>query len=179
MSTPYEISRREWIAAGLCVGTLAVLPDGRSVGAKIQKIKGDDMANLTPYLLFQGNCQQAMEFYKDCFGGELRIMKVKDSPAKGWMPAAQHDKVINAQLRSAKVDISASDWLRIDRSAVRGNTVCLYLSCGTLPELKALFEKLSQGADVTDPLKEMFFGTYGALNDQFGVRWMFQTNEKA
>jgi PhnB protein len=179
MSKAHEISRRRWVASGLCAGTLAVLPSSRSAGAKIQKHKGEEMAHLTPYLLFDGTCQQAMEFYKSCFGGELRIMKVKDSPAKERMPAAQHDKVINAQLRSERVDISASDWLRPDRTSVRGNTVCLYLSGGTLPELKALFEKLAQGAEVTDPLKEMFFGIYGALNDKFGVRWMFQTNEKA
>ena len=137
------------------------------------------MAHLTPYLLFQGDCQQAMEFYQSCFGGELRVTKVKDSPAKQWMSAALHDKVVNAQLQSESVDISASDWLRPDRTAVRGNTVCLYLNGGTLPELRALFEKLSQGSEITDPLKEMFFGTYGALNDKFGVRWMFQTNEKS
>ena len=65
-----------------------------------------------------------------------------------------------------------------DRTPIRGNTVCPYLSGGTLQELKALFGKLSEGAQVTDPLSEKFFGTYGALNDRFGVRWMFQTNEK-
>jgi hypothetical protein len=65
------------------------------------------------------------------------------------------------------------------RTPIRGNTVCLYLSGGTLHELKALFEKLSEGADVTEPLKEQFFGTYGALNDKFEVRWMFVTNKKA
>jgi len=44
--------------------------------------------------------------------------------------------------------------------------------------LKALFERLSEGADVTDPLEEKFFGTYGALNDRFGVRWMFHANKQ-
>lgn len=178
MRNAYRISRRRLIASGLCTATLAALPSRSLTGAKMQKIKGDGMPNLTPYLLFAGQCQQAMEFYQSCFGGELRVTKVKDSPAKQWMPAEQHDKVINAQLRSANVDVSASDWLRLDRTPIRGNTVCLYLSGGTLSELKALFEKLSQGADVTDPLKEMFFGTYGALNDKFGVRWMFQTDKK-
>jgi PhnB protein len=43
--------------------------------------------------------------------------------------------------------------------------------------LKTLFEKLSDGAEVTDPLTEQFFGTFGALNDKFGVRWMFQTDK--
>lgn len=137
------------------------------------------MTTLTPYLLFDGNCRQAMGFYKSCFGGELTVTKVKESPVKDQMPAAQQDKIINARLRSGNLEISASDWLRPDQTPVRGNTVCLYLSGGTLQELKVLFERLSQGAEVTDPLRELFFGTYGALNDQFGVRWMFQTNQKA
>jgi len=56
--------------------------------------------------------------------------------------------------------------------------VCLYLSGGKPAELKALFEKLSVGAEVTDSLRREAFGTYGALNDKFGVRWMFQTDQK-
>jgi len=87
--------------------------------------------------------------------------------------------VLNARLQSGGLEISASDWLRPDRTPVRGNTVCLYLSGGTLENLRTVFDRLSEGADVTDPLKQMFFGAYGALNDKFGVRWMFQTNEKA
>ena len=131
------------------------------------------MTTLTPYLLFDGNCYQAMEFYQSCFGGDLTAMKVKDSPAKDQMPAFQLDKTINARLTSGKLEISASDWLRLDRTPIRGNTVCLFLSGGSFQELEALFGKLSVDADVTDPLKEMFFGVYGALNDKFGVRWMF------
>ena len=137
------------------------------------------MTTLTTYLLFDGTCRQAMEFYQSCFGGELALTKVKDSAAKDRMPAFQQDKVLNARLRSGDVDISASDWLRPAQTLVRGNTVCLFLSGGTLRDLKALFEKLSEGAEVTDPLQEQFFGTYGALNDRFGVRWMFHTDAKA
>ena len=47
------------------------------------------MTTLTPYLLFDGTCQKAMEFYKVCIGGELALTKVKDSPAKDHMPAFQ------------------------------------------------------------------------------------------
>lgn len=137
------------------------------------------MTNLTPYLLFDGNCREAMEFYRTCFGGELTVMKVKDSPAKDFMPPVQLNKTIHAHLRSGSVEISASDWLRLDRTRVRGNTVCLYLSGGSFEELKVLFGKLSAGAEVTDPLQEMFFGYYGALNDRFDVRWMFQANKEA
>jgi PhnB protein len=128
---------------------------------------------LTPYLLFDGTCKEAMEFYHACLGGELALTKVKDSPAKDQMPAVNQDKVVNARLLGGKMEISASDWLMLGQTPVRGNTVCLFLNCASARELKALFEKLSAGAEVTDPLRPMFFGTYGALNDRFGVRWMF------
>ena len=137
------------------------------------------MPRLTPYLLFDGNCRQAVEFYQSCCGGELTATTVKDSPVKDLMPAAQQGKILNARLRSGNLEIFASDWLRPDRTPIRGNTVCLYLSGATLQELKTLFAKLSQGGEVTDPLTGQFFDTYGALNDKFGVRWMFQTDEKA
>ena len=115
-----------------------------------------------------------------CFGGNLIATKVKDSPAKDHMPAVQQEKILNAQLKCGNLDISASDWLRPDRTRIRGNTVCLYVSGGTFEDLKALFEKLSERAEVTDPLSEQFFfGTYGPLNDKFGIRWMFHLNKKA
>ena len=131
------------------------------------------MTTLTPYLFFDGNCHQAMEFYKSCFGGKLTVLRVKDSPAKDQMPPLQQDKTLNARLKSGNLEISASDWLRLDQTRIRGNTVCLYLSGGSVNELTSLFNKLSEDGEVTDPLKEMFFGVYGALNDKFGVRWMF------
>lgn len=135
------------------------------------------MTTLTPYLLFDGSCHDAMQFYKSVFGGELTSTKVKDSPAKDHMPAYQQEKTINARLRSDSIELSASDWLMPNRIPVRGNTVCLYLSAGSFEELKNLFAKLSEGADITDSLKETFFGAYGALNDKFGVRWMFQSSK--
>jgi PhnB protein len=173
-----EISRRGLVTATLSTAALASLPAHAAVGDPAPTTKGRLMPNLTSYLLFDGTCKQAMEFYRSCFGGELALTKVKDSPAKDHMPSFQQEKVVNAHLRSANLEISASDWLRPDETRVRGNTVCLYLSGGTFHELKSLFDKLSDEAEVTDPLKQQFFGAYGALNDKFGVRWMFQTNSK-
>jgi PhnB protein len=178
MGRATELSRRRFVGAALSAAVLTALPVRSLADAKMQK-RGNEMTTLTPYLLFDGKCQQAMEFYNSCFGGELTATKVKDSPAKDFMPAFQQEKIVNARLRNGKLEISASDWLRPAQTPIRGNTVCLYLSGGTLEELKTLFEKLSEGAEVTDPLKEQFFGTYGALNDKFGVRWMFQTDKKS
>jgi PhnB protein len=173
MSRANGFSRRQFAASTLSTMALAASPLRSSADTTMQQ-PGDKLTTLTPYLLFDGNCHQAMQFYQSCFGGELTVMKVKDSPVKDQMPAVLLDKTINARLTSGKLEISASDWLRPNQARVRGNTVCLYLSGGKLQELKSLFASLSEGAEVTDPLKEQFFGVYGALNDKFGVRWMFQ-----
>lgn len=135
------------------------------------------MTTLTPYLLFDGTCREAMEFYKSCLGGELTVTLVKDSPAKSQMQEFQQQKVLNARLTVDNLELSASDWLAVNATPLRGNTVCVFLRGGTLQELQAAFDKLAQGAEVTNPLKESGVGAYGALNDKFGVRWMFHTNK--
>lgn len=178
MSKAYKLSRRRLISSGFSTATLAALPRPFIAGAKMQKIQGDKMTRLIPYLLFDGKCREAMEFYKSVFGGELMLTKVKDSPARDQMQAFQQEKVLNAHLQSGGLEISASDWLALNETPIRGNTVCLFLSGGTFQDLKTVFDRLSQGAEVTNPLKEVFFGVYGDLNDRFGVRWMFQTNKK-
>jgi PhnB protein len=176
VSGPPGLTRRQFVAAACSAAGLAVLPKNAIAKTEMPKTRGDAMTTLTPYLLFDGSCHEAMEFYQSVFGGELAAIKVKDSPAKDHMPAFQQNKVLNAHLRSGAVEISASDWLATDATPMRGNTVCLYLSGGTFEELKTLFAKLAESANVTNPLKEQFFGVYGALNDRFGVRWMFVTN---
>src|SRR5580765_3011507 len=146
-----------------------------------EKLKATNMSQpiiLSTYFLLDGRCKEAMEFYKSCFGGDLIMTTVGESPMKGVFPDSMHKRIVNAKLVSGNINISASDWLRPSETPVQGNTVCLYLSGGTYSEIKSLFDKLSSGATITDPLKEESFGVYGALNDKFGLRWMFHTAKK-
>jgi len=134
------------------------------------------MINLTPFLLFDGNCAEAMTFYQSCLGGELALTKVKDSPMKGQTPSEHLNKVIHAHLKSGAIEFSATDWLHPTRTPKQGNTVCLYINGGKYGELKAIFDKLSAGADkqLLDYLRDMPFGSYGHLADKYGVHWFFQ-----
>lgn len=143
----------------------------------IDKEKGSTM-HLSSYLLFDGNCKQAMEFYRSVLGGELTLTTVGESPMKSVFPASMHSRVLNARLKSQLVDLSASDWLRPNQTPVKGNTLCLYLSGGSPAETTTLFRQLSEGADITDPLSDQPYGLYGALNDKFGIRWMFHAEKK-
>ena len=133
------------------------------------------MTNVSIYLLLDGTCQPAMEFYQSVFGGTLTMTKAADTPAKDHLPAHLQQRIIHARLQGANVDISASDWLRPEEIPVQGNKTCLYISGNSYEEVKSLYDKLSVGANITDPLKQEFFGAYGALNDKFGNRWMFHT----
>jgi PhnB protein len=140
--------------------------------------KEDSRIQLSTYLLFGGTCKDAMAFYHAIFGGELTMTSVGDSPMKAAFPVAMHGRIVSARLKSKVVDISASDWLRPNEKRIQGNTVCLYLSGGNADDTKSLFGKLSEGAEVTDPLRDQPFGLYGALNDRFGNRWMFHSEKK-
>ena len=131
------------------------------------------MITLTTYILPDGTCKQVMEFYHSVFGGELTMTTVAESPMKAHFPETLHQRIVNAKLVSQAITISASDWLRPKQTPIQGNTACFYLSGDSSEEIRDLFDKLSEGADVTDPLVEQPFGTYGALTDKFGFRWMF------
>jgi uncharacterized glyoxalase superfamily protein PhnB len=86
----------------------------------------DPTMQLTTYLLFDGDCRSAMEFYHSIFGGELTLTTVGESPMKDAFPVPLHSKVVNARLKSRFADISASDWLRPTGMLVKGNNISIY-----------------------------------------------------
>jgi PhnB protein len=139
------------------------------------------MMNLTPFLLFDGNCAEAMAFYQSCMGGELTITRVGDTPMKGQVPPERHHKVAHANLKSSAMEFSATDWLHPTRTPRQGNTVAMYISGGKYNELRAIFNKLAVGAnkELLDDLRDMPFGSYGHLADKYGVHWFFQGDKAA
>ncbi len=134
------------------------------------------MIHLSPFLLFDGNCAEAMTFYKSCLGGVLHLTKLGDTPMKDQMPPEHHHKIVNAHLKSGAIELTATDWLHPTRIPEQGNTVALYINRGTYSELREIFDKLAVGADnaLLDDLRDMPFGIYGHLADKYGVHWFFQ-----
>lgn len=132
--------------------------------------------DLSPFLLFEGTCAEAMSFYQSCLGGDLEVTLLRDTPMRDQAPAGLHDKVAYAHLASGSIEISATDWQHQTRVPHRGNTVGLYLTGGTYEELKVAFDKLAAGADpeLLDQLRDLPFGTYGHLADRYGVHWFFR-----
>lgn len=137
------------------------------------------MLRAIPFLLFDGNCAEAMTFYHKCIGGELSITRLKDSPMKDLLPEEKHDRVINAQLNNGAVSVSASDWMASPLfEPVQGNTTAIFVIGEGYDELKTVFDKLAEGAgkDRFQELHDLPFGTYGQFYDKYGVQWIFKGN---
>ena len=141
------------------------------------------MLQTTPFLLFDGNCTEAMTFYQQCFGGDLTLFKLGDTPMKDQFPVEKHSRIINARLKSGSIDISATDWMASPTLEPRpGNTFAIYLVGETYDELKSVFDQLAQGADLDKrtfmELREVPFGIYGQLTDKYGVSWILRGEGK-
>ncbi len=134
------------------------------------------MLHCTPFLLFDGNCAEAMTFYHQCLGGELRLTKLGDTPMKDQFPPEKHNRMINANLKSGAIEFSATDWMASpDFDPIQGNTFAIFVAGGTYDELKPVFDKLADGADKKrfQALHDMPFGIYGQFYDRYGVQWIF------
>src|SRR3954463_11263192 len=106
------------------------------------------MLRCTPFLLFDGNCSEAMSFYRECLDGTLMLTKLGDTAMKAQFPTEKHERIINAQLKSGALELSASDWMASPAlEPVLGNMSAVFVMGTAFDELKRVFEKLSVGAD--------------------------------
>ncbi len=130
------------------------------------------MSTLVPYLNFEGNCKEAMKFYKDCLDAQLEIQTVEQSPMADQMPPEMKDFVLHARLEKGNMILMASDAK--DKNMTRGDMLTLMVQCESEEETETYFAKLSEGGRVNMPLAKQFWGaTYGQLTDRYGVLWAF------
>jgi len=139
------------------------------------------MLRCTPFLLFDGNCAEAMTFYHQCLGGDLTLTKLADTPMKDHFPKEKHHRLINANLVSGNFEISATDWMASPQfDPIQGNTIAIFVIGGAYKELKTVFDKLAEGAEKErfQELHDMPFGMYGQFYDKYGVHWIFKGDKK-
>lgn len=131
-------------------------------------------SGVNPCIVFNGNARQALEFYREVFGGELEVGTVADF---GSPESPNADKVMHARLET-HAGYTLMGWdFPDDRPGHPpyhpGNNVAVFIG-GDDDELRGYFEKLSVGGTVTLPLEEQVWGDEaGSLVDQFGISWMF------
>jgi PhnB protein len=126
---------------------------------------------LNPYISFDGTARQAMEFYKDVFGGELRMNTFGEFG--GAQDPGDNDKIMHAQLDTpAGYTLMASDS-PAGMPYNPGNTISVSLSGEDGDALRGYWDKLSDGGNVTMPLEKQMWGDeFGMVVDRFGIAWM-------
>ncbi len=145
------------------------------------------MKSISPYLSFSGNCREAMNFYEKCLGGELTVMTFEGSPVT--VAQEDKDKVMHSSLTlNGETVLMACDCVHIKSSdkgadnqsygqsgsgSVFGD-IALSVDCVDETDIRRNFEAMSEGATVTMPLADQFWGAlFGTLTDKYGVKWMF------
>jgi PhnB protein len=131
-----------------------------------------EMAKIISYLTFNGNCREAMMFYKKCLGGTLTFQTVGESPLSGKMPKRMKDCILHATLKKGSLLLMGSDMVS-EEGLRKGNSVSLSLTCSSEDEINNYYTKLSKGGSANHPLEDNFWGaTFGDLTDKFGNHWL-------
>jgi len=137
-------------------------------------------SNILPYLTFNGNCREAMLFYKDCLGGKLTLQTIGESPMADKLPVKIKQCILHSTLTKDAVVLMASDMVS-EQGLIKGNTVSLSLNCSNEDEIRTCYQKLSTGGQATYPLEDTFWGAlFGGLTDKFGNHWLlnYDKNQK-
>jgi PhnB protein len=134
------------------------------------------MPTINPYLNFNGNTEEAFNFYRSVFGGEFRmVQRFKETPEADKVPPGEKEKIMHISLPVGKANtLMATDTLEsMGQKLTMGNNIQLSIETESEDEANRLFTGLSNGGKVTMQLDKTFWGAYfGMLTDKFGIQWM-------
>jgi len=137
---------------------------------------------VNPYLNFDGQAEEAFDFYKSVFGGEyMAKMKMSEAPDSNKMPKEEQDRIMHISLPNGKDTIlMASDTVpSMGHKLNKGNNNYISLHPDSKDEADRLFNGLSKGGKIEMPMEDQFWGDYfGSFTDKFGVNWMVNYNEQ-
>lgn len=137
------------------------------------------MTQINSYLTFNGNCREAMTFYKECLGGELSFQTVGESPLSEKMPERMKNCILHSTLSKGALVLMGSDLVS-EKGLIQGNSVSLSLNCRSEEEIKDFYAKLSAGGTANHPLEESFWGAlFGDLTDKFGNHWILNCTKNS
>jgi PhnB protein len=139
-------------------------------------MKGDTMKSANPYLNFNGNTEEAFDFYRSVFGGEFQaVVRFKDFGDAMPVPEKERNKIAHVALPLGKHNVlMGTDVLESQGQALRvGNNFYITLEPENAQEAQNLFDKLASGGKIEMPLQQTEWADkFGICADRFGVQWM-------
>lgn len=135
-------------------------------------MKKEGLTSMNPYLTFEGNCRQAMEFYASALGAELSILPFRASPMEKEVPEDDLDKVMHATVSYENLILMASDNMP-GQTVAAGSNVSLSIAATSREEALKFFQNLAKGGRIVMPFEKTFWGAeFGMCIDPFGFHWM-------
>jgi len=132
-------------------------------------------SRLNPYISFDGNAREAMEFYKSVFGGDLTVNTYGEY---GDQSAPNADRIMHSMLETPRGFTLMCADNPPGAEYQPGNNIAMSLSGEDADELKGYWAKLSSGGTVTVPLEKQMWGDeFGMCIDRFGVGWMVNISQ--
>ncbi|MDR7335993.1 VOC family protein [Roseateles asaccharophilus] len=137
---------------------------------------------IDPYLFFEGNCEQAIEFYKKALGAKVEFMmrnsESPEPPPEGMLPPGSENKIMHASLHIGGALVMMSDGMCNGEGSFKGFS--LSLDCPDADTAREAFAALADGGQVTMPLGKTFWAPlFGMVTDRFGVAWMVGVSDDA
>ena len=130
------------------------------------------MKTVTPYLNFNGNCREAMTFYKNCLGAELQLTPFMDD--QGQPSSDPSARIMHGQILVAGEPILQASDTQPGDAVTTGNNVQVCIDCESVDEIDRLFAAFTEDSQIRLPLDTMFWSArFGMLTDRFGILWMF------
>ncbi|OXA99319.1 VOC family protein [Flavobacterium oncorhynchi] len=137
------------------------------------------MTTVNPYLVFNGNCEEAFLHYKSVFGGEFPyIGKFKDMPAAedgGCTQVSEKEanRIMHVSLPIGNTILMGSDSTEQSGDVAFGGNFSVSVNVESTEEADRIFNGLSEGGNVFMPMDKTFWGAYfGMFTDRFGINWM-------
>ncbi|MBE8715268.1 VOC family protein [Sphingobacterium hungaricum] len=133
------------------------------------------MAVINPHINFNGNAEEAFNFYRSVFGGEFaRIIRFKDiSTAEFPVAAHEANKIMHIELPIGNNTLMANDVPEVlGRVSETENRSKIAIRAESREEADKLFNGLSEGGEVEVPIEESNWGYYGMFRDKFGIEWI-------
>ncbi|MFI8481105.1 VOC family protein [Pseudomonas sp. NPDC078700] len=129
---------------------------------------------INSYLTFDGNCEEAFNFYAQCLGGKIEgLMRFADIPCEdAQIPPGSEERIMHMRLLVGDQVLMGSDSCPMQPyEGIKGNSVALNLDC--TDEGERIFNALAKGGTIEMPFEKTFWATrFGSVKDRFGVPWL-------
>jgi len=133
------------------------------------------MKEIVTFLNFDGNCREAMEFFKHCLAADLFLLPYSEVPGDLLGEAKKEkDRIMHATLTKGSFTLLMASDSMPGAPFQQGNNFAAMVHCESLQEIERLFAALGEKGNVTMSLQDTFWGArFGTLTDRFGIHWMF------